>query len=105
MAGDISTADVYETASIIGQDFEKVIDMYGHEAVVDLMPKIVRVLEQMETIVADREKQFMEMASLRMENERLYGEIRKEANLRRRAEEVGTQKPSDLIAKSYMALA
>ncbi|XP_032236486.1 RILP-like protein 1 isoform X2 [Nematostella vectensis] len=87
MALDLSTADVYEQASVIGQDIEKIIDQYGHEAVLDLMPKVVRVLEELEILVSERENEKLEFAELKMENERLYLEIKKEASQRRKLDE------------------
>lgn len=89
MAFDLTTAEVYEQASVIGQDIEKIIDQYGHEAVIDLMPRVVRVLEELELLVCEREKEKLEMAELKMENERLYFEIKREACHRRKLDEVG----------------
>ena len=88
MAADLTTADVYEEASLIGQDFEKIIERFGHEAVVELMPKIIRVLERLELIVREREKDRLEIDELKLENERLYLEIKREANQRRQLDEV-----------------
>lgn len=88
MAVDLTTAEVYEQASVIGQDIEKIIDRYGHESVIDLMPRVVKVLEQLELLVCDREKVKLEIEELRMENERLYFEIKREACHRRKLDEV-----------------
>ena len=88
MALELSTADVYEQASLIGQDIERIIERYGHDSVVDFMPKVIRVLESLEVLVREREKENLEIAELKLENERLYVEIKKEANNRRRLDEV-----------------
>lgn len=88
MASDLTTADVYEEASLIGQDIEKIIERFGHEAVTDLMPKIIRVLERLELVVAEKEKDKLEIAELKLENERLYLEIKREASQRRKLDEV-----------------
>ena len=88
MALELTTADVYEQASLIGQDIEKIIDRFGHESVVDFMPKVIRVLEYLEVLVRNREKENLEIAELKLENERLYVEIKKAANQRRRLDEV-----------------
>jgi len=88
MAVDLTTAEVYEQASVIGQDIEKIIDRYGHESVLDLMPRVVKVLEQLELLVCEREKEKLEIEELRMENERLYFEIKREACHRRKLDEV-----------------
>lgn len=85
---ELTTAEVYEQASVIGQDIEKIIELYGHEAVIDLMPRVVTVLEELELLVCEREKEKLEIAELRMENERLYFEIKREASHRRKLDEV-----------------
>lgn len=43
MPSDISVVDVYDLASEIGKECEKIIDCYGPEAVTSLMPKVVQV--------------------------------------------------------------
>lgn len=87
MAADLTTADVYEDASLIGQDIEKIIERFGHDAVMDLMPKIIRVLEKLELVVGEKEKSRLEIAELKLENERLYLEIKREASQRRKLDE------------------
>uniref|UniRef100_A0A8C6SMF1 Rab interacting lysosomal protein n=1 Tax=Neogobius melanostomus TaxID=47308 RepID=A0A8C6SMF1_9GOBI len=44
----LTVDDVYEIAKLIGADVEKLIDGYGKESVVGLVPKIVKVLELLE---------------------------------------------------------
>lgn len=88
MAADLTTADVYEDASLIGQDIEKIIERFGHDAMTDLMPKIIRVLEKLEIVVGEREKDKLEIAELKLENERLYLDIKREASQRRKLDEV-----------------
>lgn len=87
MATDLTTADVYEEASLIGQDFEKIIERFGHDAVIDLMPKIIRVLERLEVVVGQKDKARLEIDELKLENERLYLEIQREASQRRQLDE------------------
>lgn len=89
MAAELTIADVYEDASLIGQDIEKIIEHFGHDAMTDLMPKIVRVLEKLEIVVGEKEKDKLEIAELKLENERLYLDIKREASQRRRLDEVG----------------
>lgn len=89
MATDLTTADVYEEASLIGQDIEKIIERFGHDAVMDLMPKVIRVLEKLELVVGEKEASRLEIAELKLENERLYLEIKREASQRRKLDEVG----------------
>ncbi|XP_055513401.1 RILP-like protein 1 [Leucoraja erinacea] len=51
-ARSLGVNDVYEIAKLIGTELEKLIDSYGKEAVEGLIPKIVRVLEMLESFVA-----------------------------------------------------
>lgn len=44
----ITVDDVYEIAKVIGAEVERLIDGYGKESVVGLVPKIVKVLELLE---------------------------------------------------------
>lgn len=44
----LTVDDVYEIAKLVGAEVEKLIDGYGKESVVDLVPKIVKVLELLE---------------------------------------------------------
>lgn len=88
MAADLTIADVYEDASLIGQDIEKIIERFGHDTMTDLMPKVIRVLEKLEIVVGEKEKDKLEIAELKLENERLYLDIKREASQRRKLDEV-----------------
>ncbi|XP_058490936.1 RILP-like protein 1 isoform X1 [Solea solea] len=44
--------DVYEIAKVIGAEVEKLIDGYGKESVLGLVPRIVKVLELLESFVS-----------------------------------------------------
>ena len=84
----LTAADVYETASEIGKDIEQIIENFGHDVVMDIMPKIIKVLEQLEVTVGEQEKSCLEMEEMRLQNERLLTEVKKEAGFRRRLDEV-----------------
>ena len=45
---EISVLDVYDIASDIGKEFEKMISTHGNEMVQGLMPKVIGVLELLE---------------------------------------------------------
>ncbi|KAJ4925913.1 hypothetical protein JOQ06_008099, partial [Pogonophryne albipinna] len=47
---DLTVMDVYDIAAVVGQEFERIIDQYGCEALSRLMPKVVRVLEILEVM-------------------------------------------------------
>lgn len=83
----LTAADVYETASEIGKDIEQIIENFGHNVVMDIMPKIIKVLEQLEVSVGEQEKSCLEMEEMRLQNERLLTEVKKEAGFRRRLDE------------------
>ncbi|XP_030073629.1 RILP-like protein 1 isoform X2 [Microcaecilia unicolor] len=67
---ELTVMDVYDIASVVGQEFERVIDLYGCEAIARLMPKVVRVLEILEVLVS-RNHINPEMEELRLELDRL----------------------------------
>uniref|UniRef100_A0A3P8VG46 RILP-like protein 2 n=1 Tax=Cynoglossus semilaevis TaxID=244447 RepID=A0A3P8VG46_CYNSE len=48
----LSLDDVYEIAKVIGTEVEKLIDGYGKESVLGLVPRIVKVLELLESFVS-----------------------------------------------------
>ncbi|KAF3692825.1 RILP-like protein 1 Rab-interacting lysosomal-like protein 1 [Channa argus] len=48
----LTVEDVYEIAKLIGTEVEKLIDGYGKDSVVGLVPKIVKVLELLESFVS-----------------------------------------------------
>ncbi|CAM2103053.1 RILP-like protein 1 isoform X1 [Caretta caretta] len=67
---ELTVMDVYDIASLVGQEFERVIDQHGCEAIARLMPKVVRVLEILEVLVS-RNHIHPEMEELRLELDRL----------------------------------
>ncbi|XP_005989001.1 RILP-like protein 1 isoform X6 [Latimeria chalumnae] len=67
---DLTVMDVYDIAAVVGQEFERIIDQHGCEAIARLMPKVVRVLEILEVLVS-RNNINPEMEELRLELDRL----------------------------------
>nr|XP_046230460.1 RILP-like protein 1 isoform X2 [Scatophagus argus]XP_046230462.1 RILP-like protein 1 isoform X3 [Scatophagus argus] len=67
---DLTVMDVYDIAAVVGQEFERIIDQYGCEALSRLMPKVVRVLEILEVMVS-RSNISPETEELRLELDRL----------------------------------
>lgn len=61
---DISVVDVYDLASDIGKECEKIIDCYGAEAVTSLMPKVVNALEMLEGLASRNENENTAMQAL-----------------------------------------
>nr|XP_056715418.1 RILP-like protein 1 isoform X2 [Euleptes europaea] len=62
--------DVYDLASLVGHEFERLIEQHGCEAVGRLMPQVVRVLELLEALVG-RGALRPELDELRLELDRL----------------------------------
>ncbi|XP_023699109.1 RILP-like protein 1 isoform X4 [Paramormyrops kingsleyae] len=69
-ATELTVMDVYDIAAVVGQEFERIIDQYGCEALSRLMPKVVRVLEILEVLVS-RNSISPETEELRLELDRL----------------------------------
>ncbi|XP_059894501.1 RILP-like protein 1 isoform X3 [Gadus macrocephalus] len=67
---DLTVMDVYDIAAVVGQEFERIIDQYGCEALSRLMPKVVRVLEILEVMVS-RNSILPETEELRLELDKL----------------------------------
>lgn len=102
---DLTVMDVYDIAAVVGQEFERIIDQYGCEALSRLMPKVVRVLEILEVMVSrnsispETEELRLELDKLRMERiDRLEREKkhRKELEL---VEDVWRGEAQDLLSQ------
>jgi len=84
----LSTVDVYELASVIGSQFEKLIDSYGPESVTNLMPTVIRVLEHLEELAKFSESERAETVELKFTIERLLAEKKLKAEERVKYEKV-----------------
>ncbi|KAK3084923.1 hypothetical protein FSP39_021516 [Pinctada imbricata] len=83
----VSVVDVYDQAAEIGKEFEKLIEGHGVEAVTDLMPKVIKSLEQLELLASKYEKESSEINELRSMIEKLETEKNERAQERLRYEE------------------
>lgn len=72
-AAELTVMDVYDIAAVLGQEFERVIDRFGCESLVGVVPKVVRVLELLEALVS-RGPTGLEAEELRRELDRLQQE-------------------------------
>ncbi|XP_057341123.1 RILP-like protein homolog isoform X3 [Microplitis mediator] len=61
---DISVVDVYDIASEIGKECEKLIDLFGAEAVTGLMPKVINALELLENLATKNEREITTVQEL-----------------------------------------
>ncbi|CAI9715106.1 Hypothetical predicted protein [Octopus vulgaris] len=82
----ISVADVYDQASGIGKELEKLIDCYGSEAITGLMHKVVRSLELLEALAIRYEQENNEIGDLKYTISRLEAEKLEKAQERARYE-------------------
>ncbi|KAK7088667.1 RILP-like protein 1 isoform X4 [Littorina saxatilis] len=71
---DVTVTDVYDQAAGIAREFDKLIHNYGNDAVTELMPKVIRALEQLESLASRFEKDNEEIAQLRSTVEKLESE-------------------------------
>ncbi|XP_056289116.1 RILP-like protein 1 isoform X2 [Pseudoliparis swirei] len=102
---DLTVMDVYDIAAVVGQEFERIIDQHGCEALSRLMPKVVRVLEILEVMVSrgcvrpEAEELRLELDKLRLERlERLEKERRHRKELEL-VEDVWRGEAQDLLTQ------
>ncbi|KAK2818594.1 hypothetical protein Q5P01_024155 [Channa striata] len=102
---DLTVMDVYDIAAVVGQEFERIIDQYGCEALSRLMPKVVRVLEILEVMVSrssigpETEELRLELDKLRLERiDRLEKEKRHRKELEL-VEDVWRGEAQDLLTQ------
>ena len=62
---DVSVVDVYDIASEIGKECEKLIDLYGVESVTNLMPKVIHALELLENLATKNDRENTTVQELR----------------------------------------
>ncbi|KAK9522806.1 hypothetical protein VZT92_019251 [Zoarces viviparus] len=70
---ELTVMDVYDIAAVLGREFERIIDRFGCESLVEVVPKVVRVLELLEALVSSGAAE-KETEELRRELERLRQE-------------------------------
>ena len=80
--------DVYDIAANIGKDFETIIDNYGPEAVTGLMPRVINILEHLETLAGKNQKEDAELTELTFAVQRLEADKANKAEERERYEKV-----------------
>lgn len=88
---DISVVDVYDLASEIGKECEKIIDRYGAETVTSLMPKVVNALEMLETLASRNENENTTIQTLTDRVTSLESEIMEKAIFREKLQRVCAQ--------------
>lgn len=83
---EVSVVDVYDIASDIGKEFEKIIDAYGTQAVSTLIPKVVSALESLEGLATKNERENTTVEDLRSRITKLESDKVEKAEDRQRFE-------------------
>lgn len=78
-------------ASSIYQEFERLIKTYDEEVVKELMPLVVNVLENLDSVLTENQEHEVELELLKEDNEQLITQYEREKALRKQAEESTTQ--------------
>ncbi|CAK6976431.1 C-Jun-amino-terminal kinase-interacting protein 4 [Scomber scombrus] len=74
-------------ASSIYREFERLIEKYDEDAVKDLMPLVVAVLENLDSVFAVNQEHEVELELLKEDNEQLITQYEREKALRKHTEE------------------
>ena len=74
MAVRVDVSDVYDAATKIGQEFQRLIEQYGTEALSDLLVMVVAALEQLEHMVDQLGEAYKENDRLCVELSQLEAE-------------------------------
>uniref|UniRef100_A0A8D8LXD4 RILP-like protein homolog n=2 Tax=Cacopsylla melanoneura TaxID=428564 RepID=A0A8D8LXD4_9HEMI len=75
-SSSLTVIDVFDIASEIGKEFEKIIDQYGPDAVTSIMPKVIVALEHLECLASKNERENTKVLELsdhiaKLEHEKL----------------------------------
>lgn len=84
----ISVTDVYDQAAGIAHEFDKLIHNYGNDSVTELMPRVIKSLEQLETLATRYERDAEEINQLRYKVEKLETEKAEKAQERAKYDQV-----------------
>ncbi|XP_055386867.1 RILP-like protein homolog [Condylostylus longicornis] len=85
---DVGVVDVYDLASDIGKECEKIIDHFGPEAVTGLMPRVINALELLEALATKNEKENATIQELTDRITQLESEKLEKAEFRKRFEKL-----------------
>ncbi|KAI4888884.1 hypothetical protein NFI96_000988 [Prochilodus magdalenae] len=75
-------------ASSIYREFERLIGKYDEDVVKELMPLVVAVLENLDSVFAENQEHEVELELLKEDNEQLITQYEREKALRKHAEEM-----------------
>ncbi|VCW65995.1 unnamed protein product, partial [Gulo gulo] len=86
-SGAVMSERVSGLAGSIYREFERLIGRYDEEVVKELMPLVVAVLENLDSVFAQEQEHQVELELLRDDNEQLITQYQREKALRKHAEE------------------
>ncbi|KAM4577219.1 RILP-like protein 1 isoform 2-T2 [Odontesthes bonariensis] len=104
-AAELTVMDVYDIAAVLGHEFERVIDKFGCECLVKVVPRVVRVLELLEALVSrgaagqEAEDLRRELDRLRQERSDRYEQERKHQTELEQVEDVWRGEVQDLLSQ------
>ena len=86
-------------ANSIYREFERLIGKYDEDVVKELMPLVVAVLENLDSVFAENQEHEVELELLKEDNEQLITQYEREKALRKHAEEVSERgwSPASLV--------
>lgn len=82
--GFATVVDVYDIASDIGKECEKIIDRYGADTVTALMPKLINALELLENLASKNEWENTLLGELKAKIEQLENDKMEKAEYRQK---------------------
>ena len=86
-------------ASSIYREFERLIGKYDEDVVKELMPLVVAVLENLDSVFAENQEHEVELELLKEDNEQLITQYEREKALRKHAEEVSQKGSGERIGR------
>ncbi|XP_028904782.1 C-Jun-amino-terminal kinase-interacting protein 3 isoform X1 [Ornithorhynchus anatinus] len=86
-SGSVMSERVSGLAGSIYREFERLIGCYDEEVVKELMPLVVNVLENLDSVLSENQEHEVELELLREDNEQLLTQYEREKALRKQAEE------------------
>lgn len=89
-------------ANSIYREFERLIGQYDEDVVKELMPLVVAVLENLDSVFAENQEHEVELELLKEDNEQLITQYEREKALRKQAEEVSLW--HRIISSSFLLL-
>ncbi|MEQ2305959.1 hypothetical protein AMECASPLE_003276 [Ameca splendens] len=104
-AAELTVMDVYDIAAVLGQEFERVIDKFGCECLVGVVPRVVQVLEFLEVLVGrgtagqETEELRGELDRLRRERSDRYEQEKKHQKELEQVEDVWRGEVQDLLSQ------